>query len=107
MVECQTCGGTYEPILADGTQYFHACPPLAAWELQQAVDAGDVELPKGETVEDAVARRSYERADKRDENLPSTDERHAGKVKRAGRGVAELADAAPIVVIVPTSRRGA
>lgn len=101
MVKCQSCGGTYEPIQADGTQYFHRCAPLSAPQLQAAVDAGAVTLPKGETVDQAITRRVYERANLRDENLPSTREKDAGKAKAAGAGVVTLADAAPIVVAVP------
>jgi hypothetical protein len=28
MKQCRICGGTYEPVLRDGTAYYHACPPL-------------------------------------------------------------------------------
>jgi hypothetical protein len=45
-VRCQTCGGEYDSILADGSQYFHACPPLSAAELRAAVKAGTVTLSK-------------------------------------------------------------
>lgn len=40
MERCNTCGGTYEPILPDGTRYFHACPPLSAAEVKAAIAAG-------------------------------------------------------------------
>lgn len=100
MVICQRCGGSYEPIQSDGTQYFHRCPPLSAPELQTAVDKGLVQLPKGETVDDAIGRRVYERANLRDENLPSTKAADTGKVKAAGAGVVASASAAPAVVVV-------
>lgn len=44
MVKCLSCGGTFTPILADGTQYFHACPTLAAHEIVTAIDAGTLAL---------------------------------------------------------------
>jgi hypothetical protein len=28
MRQCSTCHGTYSPVQADGTLYFHACPPV-------------------------------------------------------------------------------
>lgn len=106
MVKCNSCGGTYEPVLADGMQYFHACPPLSAPELQAAVDAGDVELPKGETVDDAIARRTYERANKRDENVvPGADPTEDAPIKAEGDGVVDVdVVALPPIVVVP--RRG-
>lgn len=102
MVQCQSCGGTYSPVLADGTQYFHRCPPLSAVELAVAVLKGKVTLPIGETVDDAISRRIYERNQVRDENLPSTKTTDAGKMKAAGAGVLPVASApAPVVVALP------
>jgi hypothetical protein len=100
MVECQSCGGRYEPIQADGTQYFHRCGPLSAAELAKAVDEGRAQLPKGETVADAIGRRVYERANLRDENIVSTREQHAGKIKAEGDGVVFEVAVEPGVVIV-------
>lgn len=64
--KCKTCGGTYEKLQADGTEYFHACPPV--WNSQ----AGKFE----------------ERADKRDENVPLKGGVKEGGalVKSAGKG---------------------
>ena len=90
MLKCQSCGATYERIQRDGTEYFHACAPLSRGELQAAVDAGHVKLPKGETVDDAHARRPYERPNKRDENLKATRGKGAGEIKAEGAGVIEL-----------------
>lgn len=90
MVECNACHGQYEPIQADGTQYFHRCPPLSAHELEAAVTAGKVTLPAGETTDDAVALRSYERANLRDENLRATRGKDAKAMKAEGAGVLEL-----------------
>lgn len=95
MVQCLACGGVYEPIGADGVQYFHRCPPLSRPELAAAVAAGRIALPKGETVDDAVLRRPYERARLRDENLPSTDAADAGQLRAAGAGVETIVETTP------------
>lgn len=105
-VQCRSCGGVYETVQPGGARYFHACPPLSVVELAAAVEAGAVTLPDGETPDIAVARRTYERENKRDENRPSTNEEHAGKLKAEGDGVDELpAEAATATVVVPRSTR--
>jgi hypothetical protein len=96
MVVCQSCGGTYDPVLADGMQYFHRCPPLSVVELAAAVKAGKVKLPDGEEPDVAVTRRVYERAQLRDENRPSTFQEHAGQIVSAGRGVKSIRAPEPI-----------
>ena len=102
MNECQSCGGRYEPIQADGTEYYHRCPPLSAVELDQAVKDGRVTLPEGETVKDAVARRIYERANMRDENRASTKEEHADTPRLEGDGALEIVSTTPPgSVVVP------
>ena len=101
MVECQSCGGRYEPIQADGLEYYHRCPPLSAAELDDAVKDGRVELPEGETAEIAVQRRTYERANFRDENRPSTRPRKPDELKAEGAGVVEI-DTDPLTApVVP------
>lgn len=104
--QCRSCGGIYESVQADGILYFHACPPLSAAEVDRAVKDGRVTLPPGETPEEAVARRTYERANKRDENRLSTAEAHAGTVKHEGDGTDELviADTDKPVVVVEKPR---
>jgi|SRR5579864_881380 len=102
MVQCRTCGGSYEPALPDGTQYFHACPPLSVVELTAAVAAGLVVLPAGETPAQAIALRTYTRANARNENLASTDAKNAGAVVAAGLGAPfPMAAPPPPVVVVP------
>jgi len=102
MVKCLTCGGVYSPVLPDGLPYFHVCPPLSAVELAAAVAGGKVALPIDpvtllpETPAVAVARRTYERATKRDENVKPD-----GTLKAAGTGTAPAAAPAPGVVVVP------
>lgn len=90
MLRCQSCGATYASELPDGTQYFHACPPLSRGELKAAVDAGTIVLPKGETVDDAHTRRAYERPNKRDENLKGTRGKDAETIKAEGAGAVEI-----------------
>jgi hypothetical protein len=94
MTQCKACGGVYNTTQADGTTYFHRCPPLSAVELAAAVSAGKIVLPLGETPDKAVAARTYERANVRDENLPSTLAKDAGKRKSDGAGVVTVADPA-------------
>jgi hypothetical protein len=102
MVTCVTCGGTYDPIGRDGLTYFHACAPLSVVELQAAVAGGRVRLPMGETADDAVQRRTYERAEKRDENRASTAAADTDRVKAIGRGTTPVdvaVDVAPVIVV--------
>lgn len=44
MVKCLSCGAVYDPVLADGMLYFHACPPFSTHELRAAIAAGTVRL---------------------------------------------------------------
>lgn len=107
MLRCKTCLATYDALQDDGTAYFHACGPLSAPELAAKVLAGKVALPIDpdtgltETADKAVSRRTYERANKRDENLPGTKSTDAGLLKAAGDGVTVLGPKVPPVVIVP------
>lgn len=102
MTKCQACGATYHAIQGDGTQYFHRCPSLSAAELDAAVKAGKVTLPKGETADEAVIARTYERNNARDENLVSTRASDKSRAKADGAGVVTIADpATPPIVVVP------
>jgi hypothetical protein len=110
IVKCGSCGGIYRRRLPDGSEYFHACPPLSAWELKQAIanksvalsaedqariDAAakfDVEAPvkAGETsnVDRALATIIVERPNKRDENvLGAGAPGQPAPIKSAGAGV--------------------
>jgi hypothetical protein len=104
MQRCNACLGEYPSAQADGSLYFHACPPLSSVELAAAVVAGKVALPAGETAAQAVLRRVYERAGARDENV--SGERDAnGKAlpTREGDGRIPVADPppdrAPVVIV--------
>lgn len=101
MLECQSCGGRYEPILPDGMQYFHVCPPLSQSELQAAVERGAVVLAKDETVEAAYLTRTYERASKRDENVvPAREHNAPATIKAAGKGAIEVVSVTPPATVV-------
>lgn len=96
MTKCSACGGTYAAMNPDGTRYFHACPPLSVVELAAKVLAGKVVLPAGESAADAVARRVYQRANQRDENVvASGDPKTPATIKSAGAGVTTVADPPP------------
>lgn len=91
MVRCNVCGGTYEPIQRDGSQYFHACPPLSEAEIRDGLTKKTLQLPAadqkrlddaGKLIDandtpqnaqarvDAVVRSlTIERPNKRDENV--------------------------------------
>jgi hypothetical protein len=111
MVTCTTCGGRYAPIQRDGTQYFHACPPLSMRELAAALAAGTVSLSdddaaivRAATKADAVTpvqadaptrlslalgALSVPRPNARNENLVSTREKDKGAMIAPGAGVVE------------------
>jgi hypothetical protein len=84
--KCKSCGGVYEPIGADGTQYFHACAPVHRAKVKRAdgsiilVDLGDVRVDD-ERLDDVLE----ERADKRDENVVPVEGK-PGTIKLAGKG---------------------
>jgi len=66
---CLSCGGTYEPVQADGSTYFHACPEAFAYV--------DVKTGRELTPDEAravadgatVRREARPRPDARDENV--------------------------------------
>jgi hypothetical protein len=63
-LKCGTCGGTYQPIQADGLRYFHACSP----------------------VYDPVAKVSRERPDRRDENIVVDGASRCVGIRAEGKG---------------------
>lgn len=114
MVECVTCGGRYEPMLPDGTQYFHACPPLAVHELKARLDDGTLALSKADTrrlqaahdadgkdpfdegeesrVDEVLRSLVVERPNKRDENIRVGPAARDGRsrIKAEGAGVVDV-----------------
>lgn len=93
MMTCRTCGATYEPLLVDGTAYYHACPPLSPRELKagladhsitwtpaqqaqlDAAAAADAKTPPGSgtlsLVDQTLASFTVERPNGRNENAPA------------------------------------
>lgn len=77
MQKCNACGGTYEPIQRDGSEYYHVCPPLSEY----------VNLDTGEVVSSDVAAdppagmridvRHYPRDGHRNENIDLEKTRRA------------------------------
>jgi hypothetical protein len=65
---CNTCGGCYLPVQGDGSQYYHACPPLV----------------------DPITGESSERLNKRDENVTLTPSGARAGIKAEGAGAVEL-----------------
>jgi hypothetical protein len=110
MVQCQTCGGRYESVQADGTLYFHVCPPLSPGELEAAIADGTVTLSPAHRARLEAARKADQanprapdglsqelivlstiavlRPDHRDENPISTRprERERDAIKAVGKG---------------------
>ena len=86
---CNTCGGRYDDVLADGLRYFHACPPRRRARVRRGaaelvVDLDQV-LPGDVWLDDVTD----ERPDRRDENVPSTRGESSGQVKAHGKGRTE------------------
>lgn len=88
MQQCKTCNGTYPDVQADGTRYFHACPPLSDAEVKTALalPADDAVLTKLQRDQVAAAPRA--RANARDENITTTaPSKTAAPMKAPGAGV--------------------
>lgn len=45
-IRCKACGGVYEPIQSDGTEYYHVCPPITLVAAQRDGKALYVPLPE-------------------------------------------------------------
>ena len=112
MVQCNVCGGRYEPVQADGCLYFHACPPLAVHELKAHLAGGTVVLSKAQQAQlDAATARDLQAPPKpgdptqadavlgsftilrpghRDENLVVDPRLDVASQKAPGAGVTDL-----------------
>jgi hypothetical protein len=92
MRQCNACGGVYAPIQADGTEYYHVCPPL--YEFVNT-DTGEI-VPRDVAVAtkdgSKIGTRELPRPNHRDENVVVSSKAGAPVVIRAeGAGVTELA----------------
>jgi hypothetical protein len=107
-VKCETCGGVYDQTIADGSRYFHTCPPLL--KLRVRLADGTIELRDGRVVFDEEddprggKRRTMkiapplkpgetfleevpvERPDHRDENVKGGQGRERSERKKDGKG---------------------
>jgi len=113
MVKCNVCGGVYEQKLADGTMYFHACPPLSEAEIRTQLQQKTLQLtpaqqkllddaakldadpnaPKVDRsrVDQAISSLTIERPNKRDENVAGVGAPGQPAVQKSpGTGVTKL-----------------
>src|SRR2546425_512952 len=112
MVRCNACGGTYEPMLGDGTRYFHACPPVTRRHVQRAGVWQDVPLDQVQPTDTVTVLRAgasvpvlvsaiakddaivgdttAPRPGARDENVVQVDLTKPGIAKADGAGVTKL-----------------
>jgi hypothetical protein len=113
MHRCQTCGGQYERIQADGLEYYHACAPLNVRELREAVarqqsvfsrqQAARIEALKKLDEQEPLASGApsrvdqyletivVERPDKRDETpIGRADPGQPAPIRSEGKGVTEI-----------------
>lgn len=86
-MRCNTCAGVYDSLLPDGTQYYHACPPLLMIAIDRAgarleVAPGDV---RGGDI--TIEQRFPDRPNKRDENVTIASFDKAGNPITAPRSV--------------------
>lgn len=115
MLKCKSCGGTYAALLPDGTEYYHACPPLSVAELRTALENKTLTLPLRDAARlsdamiadnrdplppDQVSRAELvltqivvERPQRRDENVTGrVDAKGRSIIKAGGQG----ADVVPV-----------
>jgi len=83
---CLTCGGIYRSPLADGMEYFHACPPLS-----------DAELRRAGVPEQGLESADRTRSGARDQNLIFDGPNLRGRVKSEGLGQTEVPEPGGIV----------
>ena len=114
LMKCNSCGGEYQDVSADGVPYFHSCPPVTrcrvkrngAWidvELAAVVPTDIVKVKRnGAIVETLVSAieaaderqgdTKTERADKRDERPATTpgEDENGRLIHRKGKGATRL-----------------
>jgi len=112
MVKCNACGATYEPVLADGTRYFHACAPATRRRVMRAGAPMDVPLDQVQPTDTITVLRAgapvpvlvsaiakddvivgdttAPRPGARDENVVQVDVTKPGIAKADGAGVTKL-----------------
>lgn len=84
--QCKVCLGEYSDPQADGSRYFHACPPLRNpdYEMQFELDKEGNRVPKGPL--NPKIPRFIPRPDARNENMEmKPDGKMAAKENGVGR----------------------
>lgn len=66
---CQSCGGRYEPIGADGVRYFHACPPQRRVRVRRGATELLVALEEVLDTDVQLEELDVERPNRRNENV--------------------------------------
>ena len=57
-VRCRACGGRYQETLEDGTEYYHACPPVVHVHVRRSGLESDVPLDRVRPFDEVQVRRS-------------------------------------------------
>lgn len=87
LVQCNACSGIYRPLQADGTEYYHVCPPR---RVVGAKPAPTLDAP------DAVAPVFAPIAQPRNENVVGIDDNDAPVLAAPGAGSTPVFDPAVI-----------
>lgn len=121
---CQSCGATYDPAMADGSDYFHTCPPILMVRVQRDGRDGLVPLAELEATDVLTVSRAgavttvaagdmgaddfrlgdtmIDRPNARDENLIPTidaDGKRGVRLRAAGAGVRDVPPEKPIPIL--------
>lgn len=90
LARCNACGGIYVRVQADGTEYFHVCPPIVKLKVKRLDNSIVVIDPVALVASDLVlATRAILPPGARDENI-ALDGTGKAVVKAAGAGVTIL-----------------
>lgn len=91
-VQCRTCDGIYAPTLADGTQYFHVCPPLRRLRVRNLDGTFATVAPEDVGLRKIVGERFVDRPNRRDENVRRDPVTGASVIVAEGAGTAPVDD---------------
>lgn len=94
-VVCASCGGTYAPVQADNTRYFHACPSTEdpkTGAIVPHVNARDENVPPAAVLEQRI-----------EDTIAKNDQSFNTKANalRAAAVLAPGAGTAPVAAAVP------
>ena len=94
VVQCNACKGVYRTVLADGTEYYHACPQ------NRVITPAVVDKTNGEITTPEVIGK-VEKG--RDENVVVDPDTRKTSIVSEGEGVTEVTD--PAVVNIFRSQK--